>query len=646
MNSPLPPDPYKALGVAKDAKLPEIRSAHRKLVLKCHPDKVQDAALKAIKQDEFQQVQQAYEILSDDSKRQQYDDQVKLYELRREMGRGNPTPRSNPFEYEVKTAEPRANSYARAAPKVYTYPTSVPRSNEDLYDEPLRHAPKKSTSYESAADRERKRPSRDDERAAREATIRRYQEEERVRQEKARDKEKRERAHTEKKKSRDKERKSRTDEKTRTRQTYVEDDSSDEDVYRAARAAEKKAARRIEEEIRMRNEQAAAMRAADAARAEHARDPERTTIKEAPMDPKWSDHRDFAGAYMQAARRKGAVEPEDDRHHPHPGMRRAETFAGASPQFVRYASSPPEGYSDDDTPRRSSGYKDQRRTSDTPSSSKREKSRRRSPEHPTRDPYINIVEPPSPSPTGPKKPSLQTYNSAPPTLPRKEPSRARTQDYPRKDTIPPLPRAQTFTGDTRDRGRDRGGSRLRKEYPSAESDSDSPHYSSPRPSHSPPHRTSEPTVYRVAADGRSHPIPPRNHRSDLHNLNESSYPRERSQSPRGTPSRHERPPLTRNPPSGEYRTAPNAYYAAPEPPPTKPIVVTARPKLPREGSRSHKTPNAASYDQVKYAPTYDKSQVHYANYPGASLYDTARRPSDQREYYGPHPRSRGDPVYA
>ncbi|PMD58332.1 heat shock protein DnaJ, partial [Hyaloscypha bicolor E] len=73
MNSYLPPDPYKLLGVARDAKLAEIRSAHRKSVLKCHPDKVQDAALKAVKQDEFQKVQQAYELLSDDAKRQQYD---------------------------------------------------------------------------------------------------------------------------------------------------------------------------------------------------------------------------------------------------------------------------------------------------------------------------------------------------------------------------------------------------------------------------------------------------------------------------------------------------------------------------------------------------------------------------------------------
>src|SRR6266536_1208610 len=107
MTSTLPPDPYIALGVSKDAKLPEIRSAHRKLVLKCHPDKVQDAALKAIKQDEFQKVQQAYELLTDDTKRLQYDEQVKLFELRKEMSRGNPTARSNPFEYEIRTAEPR-----------------------------------------------------------------------------------------------------------------------------------------------------------------------------------------------------------------------------------------------------------------------------------------------------------------------------------------------------------------------------------------------------------------------------------------------------------------------------------------------------------------------------------------------------------
>lgn len=85
MDSPLPPNPYKALNVAQDAPLATIRSAHRKLVLTCHPDKFQDEAVKVQKQEQFHQVQQAYEILSDETKRQQYDERVKLAELRAEM---------------------------------------------------------------------------------------------------------------------------------------------------------------------------------------------------------------------------------------------------------------------------------------------------------------------------------------------------------------------------------------------------------------------------------------------------------------------------------------------------------------------------------------------------------------------------------
>jgi curved DNA-binding protein CbpA len=654
MNSPLPPDPYKTLGVAQDAKLPEIRSAHRKLVLKCHPDKVQDAALKTVKQDEFQKVQQAYEILSDDTKRSQYDNEARLYEVRKAMSRGKPTPRSNPFEYEVKTAEPRANSFARAGPKVYTHPTAVPRSYEDLYEEPVRHTPKKSSSYESATDRDRKRPPREDARA-REDLLRKLVEEERIREErlredrlredrlrddrireeKLREKDRRDRTHTEKKKSRDKDRKGRGEEKTRTRQPFFEDDSSDEESYRAARAAKKEEKRRAEEDLRLQQEHAAmrAHAAAENARAEAARvaaAAQRAQIKEAPMTPKWSEHKEFAGAYMMAARRKAAPEPEDDRHpHPTPpSLRRAETFNPQTHQYqVHYAT---QQYSDDDTPRRSSGYKETRRTSDTPSS-KKEKPRRRSPEHP-QDPYI--VEPASPQ-LPPKKPTLKTYQSEPPlAASRNEPNRSRTQDYPRVDPIPPppMPRAQTFNnGDTRDRGRDRGASKLK--YASAESDSD-PSFGSPRLSHSPHRMAPEPTVYRVQ-DSRVHPVPPRSHRSDLHNLNEPSYARERSISPRGTPHR---PVLTRNTPSGDYYTSPG-HYAVPEAPPTKPIIMNARPKVPREGSsRSHghrSSPNA-TYDSVKYAPTYDASQVKYADYP--NFYES-KRPSD---HYGPR---RGQELY-
>ena len=94
-----PPDinPYIVLGIQKDATLPEIKSAHRKLILKCHPDKIQDESQRNKAQDQFQQVQTAYELLSDPARRIKYDQKARLTELRREkMERGDSTPYSSP----------------------------------------------------------------------------------------------------------------------------------------------------------------------------------------------------------------------------------------------------------------------------------------------------------------------------------------------------------------------------------------------------------------------------------------------------------------------------------------------------------------------------------------------------------------------
>jgi curved DNA-binding protein CbpA len=611
----LPPDPYKALGVSKDAKLPEIRSSHRKLVLKCHPDKVQDAALKAIKQEEFQQVQQAYELLSDEIRRLQYDEQVKLFELRKEMGRGNPTPRSNPFEYEIRPAEPRPSSYGRPAPipKVYTYPAAVPRSHEDLYEEPLRHTPKKSSSYDSS---DRKR--RDEQRMR--------DEEESLRQ---REKEGKRSAHSKKEKSRDKERRRGAEEKVRSRGTgaYVEDDSEDDFRPPPPRSSEKKSSRyRMEEEIRMREEEARAReRAAEIPR-----------IKEIPLAPKWDEHKDRAAKYMQAARRK--VGAEDG--FVHPGMRRSETFSPTAAAYnIRYATPPAAQYSDDEAPRRSSARpKETRRASDTP---RRDKSSRRSPEV---DPYI--ISPPSPPPT--RKPTLQTYNSAPPAAAefartKPMPSRSKTQDYPRHETVPPLPRAATFQSGDRDRGRG-SSSRLRKEVAS-DSDSDSPIYPSPRHSHSPPPRTTTQTRYKYR-DGSAVPLPPSRHRSDLHDLNDS-YPRERSESPHGTPTR---PPLHRNPGSGDphsrgipTRSHSNQYYATAPPIGPEPIIHTVRPKMPPR-TDSHRGSSRAVpqfYGEVKYSKGFDN--VSYATNPADMYASHHHRGSDDRGYHYP-PRGR-EPIY-
>ncbi|KAI1463418.1 DnaJ-domain-containing protein [Daldinia caldariorum] len=169
--SSLPPDPYKILGVSKDAQLPEIRSAHRKLVLKCHPDKVQDPKLKEEKQKEFQQVQQAYELLSNEAERTKYDEKVKLEELRKERGMtstSTSTPRSSKrtetkYHFDVREAEPRPTTFA-ASPSSHNVYGHTPPSrswDEDIYrkyDDKPRYA-RKTASYEY----EREKPSRKEE---------------------------------------------------------------------------------------------------------------------------------------------------------------------------------------------------------------------------------------------------------------------------------------------------------------------------------------------------------------------------------------------------------------------------------------------------------------------------------------------------
>jgi len=63
-------DYYQVLGVAKGASEAEIKSAYRKLALKHHPDRNKgDKASEA----KFKEVTKAYEVLSDPSKKQQYD---------------------------------------------------------------------------------------------------------------------------------------------------------------------------------------------------------------------------------------------------------------------------------------------------------------------------------------------------------------------------------------------------------------------------------------------------------------------------------------------------------------------------------------------------------------------------------------------
>ena len=63
-------DYYEVLSVAKDASGDEIKKAYRKLAIKYHPDRNPDDANA---EEKFKEAAEAYSVLSDPQKRQQYD---------------------------------------------------------------------------------------------------------------------------------------------------------------------------------------------------------------------------------------------------------------------------------------------------------------------------------------------------------------------------------------------------------------------------------------------------------------------------------------------------------------------------------------------------------------------------------------------
>ena len=80
-------DYYKSLGVAKDASAADIKKAYRKLARDSHPDK------NAGGEERFKEVSEAYGVLSDQTKRREYDEARSLF------GAGGYGMRSSPGSY-------------------------------------------------------------------------------------------------------------------------------------------------------------------------------------------------------------------------------------------------------------------------------------------------------------------------------------------------------------------------------------------------------------------------------------------------------------------------------------------------------------------------------------------------------------------
>lgn len=69
-------DYYKVLGVPKDASATEIKKTYRKLAREFHPD-ANKGDTKA--EDRFKDISEAYDVLSDDKRRKEYDEARTLF---------------------------------------------------------------------------------------------------------------------------------------------------------------------------------------------------------------------------------------------------------------------------------------------------------------------------------------------------------------------------------------------------------------------------------------------------------------------------------------------------------------------------------------------------------------------------------------
>ena len=609
MPKPLPPDPWKALGVSKDDDLENIRRVYRKLVLTCHPDKFPDEAVKAQKSEEFHKVQQAWELLSDKNKFAEYqglcNEHTRFQRSTVEFaahGGGRSWecddygPRSatgTKYEtrgdavYEERVPKPRSFDDKYGSPDFDDHRSNDHRSNSRKFDARYDAPPPTPRRASTRVVEEKRSERRDKDDDDHDRVVRKWKEAIRIKQAERT-------IHADRRKSRDKTRRQDYDSK-RSTHARVESDSETESEVEVFMGSNRRSA-----EPRTRHEEVSRSRHD----VSHGR-------KSKGSDSDYSDGREsklnstfkLAASYISKSSGKSPVVEISDRHRP--SLPRHSSSRTAVPPPPPPPPQPP--ISSIDNARRSSGSSSRRGSHATRSTTKERK-------------VTEIVDPPEREYDSSRRPHLSSSASSPlhvkipPPLSPKVSSRAHTLDVRSSEKTPsPLRRNQTspLAYMSSPAHVPSKSSRLRS------SETPEPGYSSPgtqdyKPSHTPQYTSK---IYKYISeddeeDGertpRIVPIQPeyRTHERD----------RERDISPR-TLHRAERSSHTRG--SSRSTTKRTQSYAdSPRHPP--PIVrsSTGRPEDARSGKLygeiSQSPPREDKYN-VHYAPRYEATDIKYAD---------------------------------